>query len=270
MAGEGSVTTGSVLEGADPLHENINLFLLQLAIIICLARCLGFLLSYLRQPSVIAEVVGGIILGPTVLGRIPGFTSTVFPKESLPRLKLVADVGLILYLFLVGIELDPVKIMKDFKKSAAISVAGIVLPFGLGIGVSQLIYSNYIDSSVSFTSFAVFSGVAMSITAFPVLARILTERKLLTTSVGQATIAAAASDDAIAWCLLILVVALINNPAKSISALYVFLIVIAYGVVLWFTIRPVIAYLIQNSRSETGATQFNVFFVFLSMIISAW
>lgn len=264
------MATESILEGGSPLHAHINTFLLQLAIIICLSRSLGYLLSYIRQPSVIAEVLGGVILGPTVLGRIPGFTATVFPEESIPRLELVAEIGLILYLFLVGIELDPVKIMKDFKKSAAISTAGIVLPFVLGIGVASVIYANYIDPSVSFSSFAVFTGVVMSVTAFPVLARILTERKLMSTNVGQATVAAAAFDDAIAWCLLIVVVALINNPAKSINALYVCLIVVAFSVALWYLIRPLFINLIQNSRAEGGASQFNVFFVFLCMILASW
>jgi Kef-type K+ transport system membrane component KefB len=126
------VTSGSFIEGENPLSEPISLFLLQVIIIVVFARALGYVLQYVRQPPVIAEVLGGILLGPTLLCRIPAFKATVFPDESLGRLKLVADFGLVLYLFLVGMELDPHKVAKDFKKSSAISIAGIILPFGLG------------------------------------------------------------------------------------------------------------------------------------------
>lgn len=115
-----------------------------------------------------------------------------------------------------------------------------------------------------------FCGVAMSITAFPVLARILTEQKLLGTDVGQITLAAAGTDDAIAWCLLILVVALINNPAHAINAFYVFLITLAFAAFLWLAVRPVMIYLIKRSDSDNGADQFNVFFVFLCMCVAAF
>ncbi|KAJ3319156.1 K(+)/H(+) antiporter [Boothiomyces sp. JEL0866] len=265
-----SVASDSFLTGMNPLSQNISLFLTQMVIIVCTARIIKIFLQYLNQPSVISEVVGGIILGPTALSSIPEFQNAVFPTSSLPLLKLVADIGLILYLFMIGMELDPVKVAKEFKQSAAISLAGIVLPFGTGVGVAKLVYDLYGDHSVPFTSFVVFCGVAMSITAFPVLARILTERKLLGTSVGNATLAAAASDDAIAWSLLVLVVALINNPAEAINALWVFLLVVAWGIFLAFTARPLFVYLINASESENGATQFNVFVVFITMAISAF
>ena len=162
MAGEG-VSTGSFVDGNNPLSEPICLFLLQVMIIITLARTLGFFFSYIRQPAVIAEVVGGILLGPTFLSRFPAFKETVFPKASLPKLQLVAEFGLIIYLFLIGMELDPVQVVKTFKKSAAISIAGIVLPFSIGVGVSKLIYDTYIGPEVNFTSFVVFCGVASTL-----------------------------------------------------------------------------------------------------------
>lgn len=195
------VTSGSFLDGDNPLTSNISLFLVQLLVIIFLSKLIGLGLSRLNQPTVIAEVVGGIILGPTVLSRSLAFQSNVFPAASLPRLKLVADFGLMLYLFLVGMELDPITVARGFKKSSKISIAGIILPFGAGIGVSKVLYDTYADQTVPFSSFFVFCGVAMSITAFPVLARILTEQKLLNTEVGQITLAAAGTDDAIAWVL---------------------------------------------------------------------
>jgi Kef-type K+ transport system membrane component KefB len=110
----------------------------------------------------------------------------------------------------------------------------------------------------------------MSITAFPVLARIMTEQKLLNTDVGQMTLAAAGTDDAIAWCLLILVVALINNPSQAVNALYVFLIIIAFGAFLWFAVRPIILWLVERSDHDSGADQFNVFVVFVIMCLAAF
>ncbi|KAJ3319157.1 K(+)/H(+) antiporter [Boothiomyces sp. JEL0866] len=265
-----AVAADSFLTGMNPLSQNISLFLTQMVIIVCTSRIVRLFLQYLNQPAVISEVVGGIILGPSALSSFPAFKNTIFPATSLPLLKLVADIGLILYLFMVGTELDLVKVAKEFKQSAAISLAGIFLPFASGVGVAKLVYDLYGDSSVPFSSFVVFCGVAMSITAFPVLARILTERKLLGTSVGNKTLAAAATDDAMAWSLLVLVVALINNPSQSIYALYVFLITAIWGILLAFTARPLFVYLINHSEAENGATQFNVFVVFMTMAISAF
>ncbi|KAJ3267842.1 K(+)/H(+) antiporter, partial [Terramyces sp. JEL0728] len=123
-----------------------------MVIIVCTARIIKVFLQYLHQPAVISEVVGGIILGPSALSSIPSFKNTIFPDSSLSSLKLVADIGLILYLFMIGMELDPVKVAKEFRQSAAISLAGIILPFGLGVGVAKLVYDLYGDPSVPFTS----------------------------------------------------------------------------------------------------------------------
>ena len=144
--------------------------------------------------------------------------------------------------------------MIAFKKAAGISLAGIALPFASGVGVSKAIYDQYMTGSdVAFTTFFVFCGVAMSITAFPVLARILTEQNLMHTPVGEISMAAAGADDAVVWCMLILVVSLINNPSKQIDALYVFFIVVAFGVFLWICVRPIFNYLVENSEHEHGA-----------------
>ncbi|KAL2920345.1 K(+)/H(+) antiporter [Polyrhizophydium stewartii] len=261
----------SFLSGVNPLTDNLALFLLQVVIIIAVSRAIAVPLRYLRQPAVISEVIGGIVLGPSVLSRSQSFRDTVFPTASLPpRLKLIADFGLILFLFLVGLELDPRTLAKQFHRSAAISLAGIALPFGVGVAVSRLIYDLFADHHVSFTSFFVFCGVAMSITAFPVLARILTERKLLRTTVGQVTMAAAATDDAMAWCLLVLVVALIHNPSNSIFAFYVFLAVVAWALFLWFAIRPVLLYLVKRTPSGDAVSQTAVLATFTGVCISAW
>ncbi|KAJ3120437.1 K(+)/H(+) antiporter [Nowakowskiella sp. JEL0407] len=273
----GAVAEGTVLAGANPLADTLALFLLQALIIIIVARLLAVVLSYLRQPTVIAEVIGGILLGPSALGQITAYREALFPQKSLPLLSLVANVGLILFLFIVGLELDPLELVQNSVQSLTISLAGVIFPFALSILCSKVLYDLIMipDVEVSkaalppFSSFLVFTGVAMSITAFPVLARILAERKLLATKVGKVTLTAAAVGDASAWCLLVLVVALISNPSNSIMALYVFLVVVAWGLFLWFAIRPIFKFLIDRTENET-ISQFAVVFIFLAVLVSSW
>lgn len=147
----------------------------------------------------IASVIAGIILGPTAMGRIPGFQATIFPPQSLPFINLIATLGLVFFLFQVGLEVDVVIIRRDWKKSVSVAVAGMALPFGLGIAASVGLYQLQNEPSISFSSFLLFLGVAMSITAFPVLARILAELKLLRTKVGAITMASGLINDCTAW-----------------------------------------------------------------------
>ncbi|KAJ3195552.1 K(+)/H(+) antiporter, partial [Entophlyctis luteolus] len=199
------VASGTILTGSDPLTISaLSLFLLQAIIVIGTARILAIGLRYLHQPQVIAEVLSGIVLGGSALSRIPAFKAGIFPDSSLPGFSLVANFGLVLYLFLIGLEMDPVNLTKTLGKAVPIAFAGIVLPFAVGVAVSKTLYENYADQNVAFSSFVIFTGVAMSITAFPVLARILAERKLLHTRVGAATLSAGAMNDVVAWILLVL------------------------------------------------------------------
>ncbi|KAJ3356555.1 K(+)/H(+) antiporter, partial [Allomyces javanicus] len=176
----------SMWDGGNPFASASNplpLFLVQVIVVVLMTRALSLILKYFRQPRVIAEVIGGILLGPSALGQIPGFTKALFPASSLGMFGLIANFGLILYLFIVGLELDPRMVAINLRKSVAISVAGIAVPFGAGVAVSFALYDSLMpkDTKVPFSSFFLFLGVAMSITAFPVLARILTETNLLTT-----------------------------------------------------------------------------------------
>ncbi|KNC97065.1 uncharacterized protein SPPG_07462 [Spizellomyces punctatus DAOM BR117] len=261
---------GSILSGKNPLTDPVALFLLQALIIIVLSRLLAILLGYVRQPRVIAEVIGGILLGPSVLSRSAAFKENVFPTSSIPRLSLIANFALIFFLFLVGLELDPRTLMKKAKQSAFISISGIAVPFAVGVGVSKAIYDTLADKTVPFYSFFVFCGVAMSITAFPVLARILTELKLLQTTVGQVTLASAAVDDGVAWCLLILVVALINNPSDSVTAVYVFLLVVAWGLFLVIAVRPLLAYIVRRGADNDHISHLSVLATFIVILGSSW
>lgn len=136
-------------------------------------QLLSLPLRKIRQPRVIAEVLGGIVLSPSALGRIPGFTETVFPSASLPYLALVANIGLVLFMFLIGLEIEGSVIKRTARLSASIALSGMVIPFALGSALSLPLYKEFIDPSTKFTHFLLFVGVAFSITAFPVLCRIL-------------------------------------------------------------------------------------------------
>lgn len=164
-------------------------------VILAMTQFLHMFFARIRQPRVIAEVIGGVLLGPTVLGRIPNFTNSIFPALSLPMLNLTATIGLVLFLFLVGLELDVRLVKRNMKASMAISACGLVLPLGLGAALGVPLYHEFVDPSVNFGYFLLFTAVAIGITAFPVLCRILTELKLLEDTVGVVVLAAGVGND---------------------------------------------------------------------------
>src|SRR5262245_1049796 len=180
--------------------------------ILLVSRGLGAVARWLGQPLVIAEVVAGILLGPSLLGWVwPEGMASLFPSSSLSILKMLSQVGLVLFMFLIGLELDPKLLRGRTRASIAISWASIVLPFALGAFAAWQLHDAFSPPGVSFVAFVLFLGTAMSVTAFPVLARILSERHLLTTRVGAITIACAAVDDVTAWCILAFVVAVARS-----------------------------------------------------------
>jgi Kef-type K+ transport system membrane component KefB len=181
--------------------------LLALVAVIALGRVLGKAFTYIGQPPVIGEVVAGIVLGPSLLGRIsPEAMDTLLPKDAAPHLGIIAQLGAILYMFIVGLELNTGQLRAIAHSVFAVSNVSIVLPFVLGAALALWLYPTLSNAAVPFTSFALFVGVAMAITAFPVLARILTDRGLSRTGLGVTALGAAAIGDVTAWCLLALVV----------------------------------------------------------------
>ncbi|KAF8940745.1 K(+)/H(+) antiporter [Haplosporangium gracile] len=266
--------TGSVITGLNPTHVNPSnpfpLFVIQAVIIIGLCYFLHVGLRRLKQPRVISEVIAGIILGPSVMGRIPGFASTIFHPDGLPYLNLVSNIGLVMFLFLVGLELDPALVLKRARFALGISFAGMALPLGVGAAVSYVLYGELgPDTTVGFGQFLLFCGVAMSITAFPVLARILAEQKLLQTKVGFLTICAGAVGDIVAWILLALVVSIINSASK-ITPLYVVLLSIAWILILCFIVRPVFNFLIRVTKSQDEPSQTMMAFTLGTVLVSAF
>ena len=186
---------------------------LDIAIVIVVARLMGRLFVRLRQPAVIGEILGGIVLGPSVLGLLPGnLPQLLFPADVRPHLTVIAQLGLVLFMFIVGLEVDLRLIQSRRRVATTVSLSSIALPFGLGAALAVVLYPAHSVAgpdahTVPPLAFALFLGAAMSITAFPVLARILTERRMHRTPVGVLALACAAIDDVVAWSLLAVVVA---------------------------------------------------------------
>ena len=202
--------------------------LLALTVIMVTARVVGVVFSKLNQPAVIGEVVGGIMLGPSLLGRFaPDVQASLLPAHAAPMLGILSQLGVILYMFLVGLELDLHALRSRARTTIAISNAGIIVPFTMGAALSWALFDRYAPAGVSFTSFALFLGVSMSITAFPVLARILGDRGLQRTPMGMMALTCAAIDDVSAWCLLAFVVSVTQaTPGAAVvtvalTALYI-------------------------------------------------
>ena len=192
--------------------------LLALTVIMITARIVGWLFARINQPAVIGEVVGGILLGPSLLGRLfPEAAAFLLPLDAAPFLGVIAQIGVILYMFLIGLELDLGVLRARLSMTIVIASASIVVPFALGGALAFGLFESLAPAGVPFSSFLLFIGVSMSITAFPVLARILGDRGLKKTPMGTLALTCAAINDAIAWCLLALVVGVMQaTPAEAI------------------------------------------------------
>ncbi|RYN69072.1 K(+)/H(+) antiporter 1 [Alternaria alternata] len=252
-----------ILEGVNPVHFDKNhpiiLFIVQAGIIIIFCRALNWPLSKIRQPRVISEIIGGIILGPSVMGRIPGFQTSIFPTESMTNLNLVANLGLTLFLFIIGLEVDLRFLLSNWRPALNVGLASMAIPFGLGCAIAVGLYNEFKDEpdtvQIDFAIFMLFIGVAMAITAFPVLCRILTELKLLMTPVGVIVLSAGVGNDVVGWILLALCVALVN-AGSGLSALWVLLTCFGYMLFLVYAVRPAFVYILRRQRAlQDGPSQ---------------
>lgn len=247
-----------------------------LASVILLGLILGQSLKWIGQPPVIGEVMAGILLGPSLLGAIfPQAMETLVPPPSqdpqgqvIAALKMVAQLGVILYMFLVGLELNPHHLQKHARSALVISHTGIVVPFVLGGALSLALFSGYSGSTTTFTSFSLFMGVAMAITAFPVLARILTDQKLDRTDLGSMVLSCAATDDITAWCLLALVIGI--GKAQVAGALSIMALTLVFIAFLFLVVRPMACWALEALDRKPGPLPgWSINLTFLGLLVCA-
>ncbi|UJR82848.1 cation:proton antiporter [Sandaracinus amylolyticus] len=257
-------TTGSG-HGSDLAHV-----LLAIAVVVIVARLTGAAFQrWLKQPAVMGEIVAGLMLGPSVLGAIsPEMQSFLLPASVAPSLGVVAKIGVVLFMFLVGLELDPKLLRGSSHATLAISHASIIAPFLLGSTLALAIYPIYSHAGIDFTVFALFLGVSMSVTAFPVLARILTDRRMQSSALGVTALACAAVDDASAWCLLAFVSGVAT--AQLDGAWLTIGLVVAYVAFVLLAVRPFARWLAEREeRSKEPVSITTLAIVFGMLLLSA-
>lgn len=198
-------------------------FFFQVAVILAICRAVGLVARRLGQPQAVAEMIAGVVIGPSLFGALfPNLQAAIFPADTRNVLFVVSQVGLVLYMFLVGLEFDTHLINKRLRSAAAVSISGIIVPFLMGSGVALFLFGSgqFFSATTSLLEAALFTGASMSITAFPMLARIIHERGLAGTSLGTLVLGAGSIDDAVAWCIMAVVLASIsNNPAIAALAI---------------------------------------------------
>lgn len=264
-------TQGQFLEGLKHnLQHPLAILLLQIITIIIVARFFGWIFRKIGQPSVIGEIIAGIFLGPSLVGMyFPEYSAQLFPKESLGNLQFLSQIGLILFMFVIGMELD-LKVLKNKAKEAVvISHASIVIPFALGMGLSYFTYYQFAPKGVEFLSYSLFMGIAMSITAFPVLARIVQERGINKTRLGTIVITCAAADDITAWCILAAVIAIVKAGTFE-SSLYIMLMALIYVFAMLYLVKPFLRKVgdLYSNRETLGKPVVAIFL--LTLIISSY
>ncbi|WP_430614391.1 cation:proton antiporter [Flavobacterium sp. JP2137] len=252
------------------LRHPLAILLAQIVTIVLVARAFGWICKKIGQPSVIGEIIAGIALGPSFLGmHFPDFSTILFPVESLPNLSFLSQIGLILFMFVIGMELD-LKVLKNKAHDAVlISHASIIIPFALGMVLAYYIFSSFAPEGVEFLSFALFLGISMSITAFPVLARIVQERGIHKSRLGTIVITCAAADDITAWCMLAAVIAIVKAGSFT-SSLYIMALAVVYVMVMLKLVKPFLERVGKIQGSNKNISKATVAIFLLTLILSAY
>jgi Kef-type K+ transport system membrane component KefB len=244
--------------------------ILSVGTILLAARLFGWFFQYLGQPRVVGEMTAGIVLGPSLFGRFfPDAFAHVFPSSSLPSLTVLSQLGLLLFMFVVGLEVDLNRVLKQRTAVVLISNVSILLPLALGIGLAKVLYPEFAGERVAFSAFALFVGTAMSITAFPVLARILKERNLLGTGLGTMAISCAAIDDISAWLLLAVLTAMVRAGQSWQHFVLTLLLLVAFVVVMLVPIRRAATFLESRYQSSGAGMEF-ISSLVLFMLAASW
>ena len=248
-----------------------QLLILQIATILIAARFVGWFFGKLHQPRVVGEMLAGILLGPSLLGWLaPGLSSTLFPSDSLSHLSLLSQVGLLIFMFLVGLELDLGHLRELGRAAVMTSNVSIIAPFILGSTFAVYVYPRLSDQKVSLTGFALFMGAAMSVTAFPVLARILAERNLLRSRVGSVAIACAAVDDVTAWCILAGILVIVRASSLELPVWLTVGGLLVFVLLMLFVARPALRRLEMVYEKRGALTQDLIAIILLVALASGW
>jgi Kef-type K+ transport system membrane component KefB len=242
--------------------------LLALVVIIIVARVLGAAFGRLNQPEVIGEMIAGILLGPSLLGRAaPGLSAHLFPPTVLPFLSVISQIGVILYMFLVGVGLDTKLLWHRMGISIAISQASIIVPFVLGSTLALWLYPVLSTRDLPFTEFALFMGVAMSVTAFPVLARILMDRQMHKTRIGAIALSCAAAGDVMAWCLLAFVVSVARaRPGRTLVTVA---LTGGFIALVFFVAQPALRWVTRSQFAGRETNRDTIFFIICVALLLA-
>jgi Kef-type K+ transport system membrane component KefB len=258
--------SGLLAELLGHVKHPLSMLLMQIIVILCVSRLFGYAARLVRQPAVVGEIIAGIVLGPSLLGWLwPAGMQGIFPASSLNNLQFLSQIGLAFFMFIVGMELDISKIRQKAHDAVMISHASIVIPFFLGVCLAYFTYLQFAPAHVSFLSFALFMGIAMSITAFPVLARIVQERGLTGTPLGTMAITCAAADDITAWCILAVVVAIVK-AGSILSAVVTIALALAFVMAMLMIVRP----WLKRRMGKLSGTKTKVALGFFVLLIAGY
>ena len=252
----------------------MNLLLSQIVVVVLVTLGCAWAAARLGQSRVIGEIIGGILLGPSILGRIaPSFSQHLFPKSSLGAMEELSNVGLILFLFLIGMELDDKQLVRQRFTALAASGTSIIIPFLTAVLLAHSLRVRFAPHGVGSLPFVLFLGISMSITAFPVLARILEERRLINTPLGTTAILCAAVDDVVAWLMLAVALTLIDATGTPGKLAIRFGVLAAYLVFMLGVLRPLATRLVKrrnNPELSAGLLGVTLAFVFASAAATDW
>ncbi|CAK8530441.1 unnamed protein product [Lathyrus sativus] len=260
--------TNGVWQGDNPLDFSIPVFILQLTIIVLATRLFVFILKPFHQPRVIAEILGGLFLGPSVLGKHERFANVVFPPRSAMVLETMANIGLIYFLFLIGLEMDMTIVHRTGRKAVLIAVAGMILPFIVGIGIAFAF--NDREGSVHAVSYVLYLGIVLSVTSFPVLARMLAELKLINTELGKLALSTSLINDMCAWVLLALAIALSEQNSTTLASVWVILSNICFVSFCFLVVRPAVTWMIKKTPEGKTFSEFQICVVLVGVMVSAF
>ena len=263
-------SSGALAQMRDNAHHPLPRLILQLIVILLASRVFGGFARRLGQPPVIGEIAAGVLLGPSLLGWVmPDASAFLFPSASMATLQLLSQIGVLLFMFVVGVELEPSYLRGKAQAAVAVSHFSIIIPFTLGVSLSLALYTRYAPPGVPFHAFALFCGIAMSITAFPVLARILEERHLTHTPLGTTAITCAAVDDVTAWSLLAFVVAITTAGGAVEMLLAMVALSVMFVLLMIFVGRPILQRVLNPDKVGDTFSKERMAIVLAVMLSSA-